>query len=114
MKDNLLYERVLNLNASAGTNNLTAVKVKQGRIWHVRIVSVENQTNNFTRLRIIIVDGNVTYSCFEDMSPLAGELYFSDDEIFLREGQQIQAQLQGCTAGDVLVMFVHGYWEDIE
>lgn len=109
--ERLIYDRKIIESAAAGTNNLRTNKVKPGRIQKVRIVVVENKTSAYTKLRVGIFDNGVFYGYFEEMNPQADELVFVTDEMVLREGQQIQAELQGCTAGDSLEMYTHGHWE---
>ncbi len=114
LTERLIHERVTNLSASAGTNNLRRGKVGPNEIEKIEIVSVENKTSAYTKLRVGIWDGAVFHNYFEEIAPQAERLYFTTDKIILREGQQIQAELQGCTSGDSLAMFVYGEWEKEE
>lgn len=111
--ERLIYDRITNTSAGAGTNDLRRNKVKPGRIEKISIVSVENLTTAYTSLRIGIFDDGIFYPYFEEKNPVSGELYFTTNRIVLREGQQLQAELSGCTAGDHLEMYMHGIWEEI-
>lgn len=114
LSERLIYDRVQNLSADTGTNKLKRQVVKAGRIEKIRIVSIENKTTAYTKLRVGIWDGAVFHNYFEEVSPLAAQVYFTVDEIILREGMQLQAELQGCTSGDELVMFIYGEWDEEE
>lgn len=109
--DRLIYDRKTIPSAASGTNNLRTNKVRPQRIAKIKLIAVENKTSSFTKLRIGIFDNGFFYPFFEELAPQAGELYFITDELILRDGQQIQAELQGCTALDNLEMYVHGKWE---
>ena len=109
--ERLIYDIKNIQTAATGTNNLRTNKVKPNRIQIVKLIAVENKTTTYTKLRIGIWDNGVFMPFFEETAPLVGELYFITDEIILRDGQQVQAELQGCTAGDNIEMYVHGRWE---
>lgn len=116
MKDNtqekLIYDRITITSATAGTNNLRRSKVQPGKTEKIHLISVENIITAYTSLRIGIFDGGVFHPYFEEKNPVAGELYFTTDTIILREGQQLQAELTGCTAADHLEMYLQGEWEE--
>jgi len=106
----LINERKTISSAVAGTNRLQSRRIRPGRLLKTKIVVIENQTNAYTKLRVGIYDRGFFYNFFEEMLPLAAQLYWVTDEMILCEGQQVQAELFGCTAGDSLEMFVHGSW----
>lgn len=108
LKDRLIYDRVQDLAASAGTNYLRRNKVKPGEIEHIKKISVINEDNAYTRLRIGVWDGSTFFMFEEQIAPQSGRLYFTSDEIILREGMQLQAQLDGCTNGDKIRIFIYG------
>ncbi len=112
LSDKLIYDRVTIASAVSGTNNIRRNKVKPGKTEEIRIVSVENKTNKYTSLRIGIFDNGVYYPYFEEKYPVAAELFYTTDIIILREGQQLQAELNGCTLGDKIEMFIHGEWSE--
>jgi len=112
ISERLIYDRIVKLSASAGTNTLRRDKVKPGRIECIKIISIENKTNPYTKLRVGIWDGATFHNYFEEVAPQAARLYTVTDEIVLREGMQLQAELQGCTSGDSLEMFICGIWQE--
>lgn len=114
LSDKLIYDRITNVSAVAGTNNLRRGKVKPGRTEEIHIVSIENLNTAYTSLRIGIFEGGVFLPYFEEKNPVAGEIYFTTDKMVLRDGQQLQAELVGCTAGDHLEMYIHGIWSKTE
>lgn len=114
LSDRLIYDRITNTSADTGTNNMRRNKIKPGRIEIISIVSVENLTTAYTSLRIGVFDNGVFHPYFEEKNPAAGEIYFTTDKIILRDGQQLQAELKGCTSGDHLEMYTHGEWSEPE
>ena len=114
MSEKLIYDRITVRSATAGTNTLRRGKVSPGQVEKIHLVSVENITNAYTSLRIGVYDNGDFYAYFEEKNPVAGEIYFTTDTIIMREGQQLQAVLAGCTAGDHIEVYIHGTWEEEE
>jgi len=106
----LTNERQTIASAVAGTNTLRSRRIKPGRIFRTKIIVIENKDSAYTRLRAGVYDRGFFYNYLEEMTPVAGQLYWTVDEMILAEGQQVQAELQGCTAGDSLEMFIQGVW----
>ena len=105
--------RVAENNAAAGTNKLRTDKVSPGWIEHIKFVAVENETTAYTRLRIGIETQGVFYPFLEEKTPNAAALYFTDVDWILREGQNLQAELTGCTSGDNLEFYIYGLKERV-
>jgi len=112
--DRLIYDRITITTADPGTNYLRTLPVKPATVQHIKIVSVEDKTGQYSRLRIGAYENGVFMPYFEQINPDSSELYFSTNEILLREGMQLQAQLERVSAGDHLEMYIQGHWEEVE
>lgn len=106
----IVSDRVAIVSASAGVNFLRSKRVTPGRLFKSKIISIENKTSAYTVLRVGVYNRGLFYNYFEEMAPSAGQIYWSVDEMIVAEGQQVQAELQGCSTGDSLEMFLHGSW----
>jgi len=107
-------EEKSNINAAAGPNSLEASNVPAGEVWFVQAVSMLNRNTAATNV----------YA--EARAPGAGVRFFLDDSlvadvvtlwnglILLKAGDHIRVHWEGCSAGDELYMWVHGYKMTLE
>lgn len=112
-KRHYFRKRVQILAASAGTNNLEFQNTWADREYHILGSVVQNDTTDYTWLGWGILDGNVHHLFDEVITPLKDAWYKNTDEQVITEGQTYRAQLTGCTAADVLTMFLWGYWTKV-
>ena len=103
------FQRELAATASAGTNELRTSVVGDGELLCVQHVAVENETNDYTDLRILIDDFGEEFLVVEEDSPEAATLYWMTEQVYLNEGQRLVCRLTGCTASDVLRAYVLGW-----
>ena len=106
-----LYRRT---RAEIGVDG-AAVRIELSRIKPrvVRVlshVSVENETNAYTKCRLGITNGGINHYLDELQTIAACELAVSRSDIILGEGDIFFAELTGTTSGDVLIMTCVG-WE---
>ncbi|MBA7524712.1 hypothetical protein ES705_16854 [subsurface metagenome] len=73
-------------------------------------VTVENQTNAYTKCQLGINSSGLIYYLDELLTIAAAELAVSRSDILLGEGDVFFAELTGTTSGDLLVMNCIG-WE---
>lgn len=73
-------------------------------------IAVINKTNAYTRLRVGIWDGASFHVLEEEQNPSANQYYFSPNDVLIRPGSQIQAELTGTVTGDDLEMVTNGVW----
>lgn len=109
--DNLIYDRLINNNADAGTNVIRRRLVKGGRKERIRRVSANNKTSDYDKLRVGVWDGGLFHVFEEHRLPKADTFYFTPDTIIVRESMSLQVEFQGCTSGDILEVFIQGEWE---
>ena len=83
--------------------------VPTGRIWVITNCAVEDQTNNFTSVRVFIKNPGYNHWLLEDVTLLAGRLYWHDGEIWVPETRVLVARFVGTTTGDVLRTYLNGF-----
>lgn len=103
------FDLVLTKSASSGSNDVRTDQVKPGWLWCVQHVGVENETSEYTDLRLIKAGRGSEVLLEEADSPQAATLYWMDDDTYLMESQYLVARLSGCTDGDVLKVYISGW-----
>lgn len=106
-----LYRR--KIRAAGVTGSVVRMQTKPlgpGTIRVISHVTVENETNAYTLLRIGISNLGELYPLDELTTPAAGELATCHEDHVLGDGDRFYADLTGTTDGDVLVLVVTG-WE---
>lgn len=105
------FEHVLTAVASAGTNDLETDEVDEGLLYCYQRVVVENETSDYTDLRIFTTGGGFNHLVAEQDSPQSATGYWLSDPLYLREGQKLLCRLTGCTASDVLKVYLRGWFQ---
>jgi len=103
------FQRVIYETASAGTNTLKDDRIESGYLYCYQRVAVLNKTNPFTRSRVIVSGAGLDFISSEQHNPNADVLYWDDVPLYVSEGNQLQAELTGCSASDELFMYVTGW-----
>jgi len=101
------------VSTGAAYDDVAADRVDPGELWRIESISAENETSNFTELRIYIKGHGYEHWLYEKENPLGGKLYWSEEDITLGEGEQIIARFSGCTSGDKLAFYLNGYREEV-
>ncbi|KKM82644.1 hypothetical protein LCGC14_1317560 [marine sediment metagenome] len=109
-------EKVVILSADAGTNYLDHVQIRQRRIFHYDHITVENETSDYTKLLLGVLSEDEMHKYEEQHSPRKGILYpwHPRKDVTVLENETLRAELQGCTSGDTLVMYVAGWYVILE
>lgn len=108
------YYDVLSKVAGAGSNDLESDQVETGRFYCIQSIAVENETTDYTKLRLLSAGTGGELPFAEQKDPLAATLYWFEDDVYLIEGMYIVARLTGCTANDVLKVYLRGYWTSVK
>ena len=103
------FDLLLTSTAAAGSNDLRTKPVGPGWLRCVQRVAVENETTLYTDLRILKAGRGAEFLVAEEDNPAAATLYWIDTPVYLMEGQYLVARLSGCTAGDVIKVYVTGW-----
>lgn len=106
------FDWVLSKVATAGTNDVKTDPVRPGRLYCLQRVAVENESTAYTDLRILKGGGGQEIVVQEEDTPLADTLYWTSCPMYLTEGQHLIARLTGCTASDVIRVYVSGWWKE--
>lgn len=97
------------------TGYLVRLELKQIKARVLRVLShvtVENETNDYTKCRLGIRSGGKDHYLDELTTIVADELAVSRSDILLGEGDVFFAELTGTTDDDVLFMTCVG-WEQL-
>lgn len=106
-----IYRRTL--RGAGTTGSVVRLKLKRIRAKTLKVlthVTVENQTNAYTKCRLGINAGGKDHYLDELDAPAAAELAVSRSDALLGEGDVFFAELTGTTDDDVLVLTCVG-WE---
>lgn len=79
-------------------------------IQDLTAVTVINKTSTYTRLRLGIWDGASFHALEEEQDPVEDKLYFSPNDLLIRMGARVRAELVGTETDDDLEMTINGVW----
>ena len=106
-----LYRRTKHkLGVTGSVVRIELSRVKPRVVKVLSHVTVENETNAFTKCRLGIVNGGINHYLNELQNIAASELCVSRSDLILGEGDIFFAELTGTTSDDTLVMTCVG-WE---
>lgn len=98
--------------ASDGTlDYVKSDKVKAGERWLIRSHSFENETGARGTIRGYIEGHGYNHWLWEQESPAAATLYWSEEDMILTEGERLCVRQASCTANDILQLLINGYIE---
>ena len=106
------FDRVLSARASTGSNDLQMDEIKSGRLYCIQRVSVENETSAATDVRLMKGGPGGEFLLEEKDTLSAATLYWTSEAFYLTEGQYLLARFSGCTADDVLKVYITGWWKE--
>lgn len=98
--------------ASAGGGTYDYVKigpVPRGQVWKVSSHSFENETGARGTVRAYIDRGGYEHWLWEQASPAAATLYWSEEDMTLNEGEWLACRQASCTQYDALKLLLNGY-----
>lgn len=104
-------KRLKLVKEGASAENIDDDKVRDGRALVLTSISVEDKTSDLTKVRIGKVTGGYFLPWEEALTPAVGELSFSSEEHWLRQGEHFRAVLTGGNAKDVCFVYLDGYWK---
>lgn len=98
------------------TGSLVRIDLKPVSAKTLRVLShvtAENVTNAFTKIRLGVHNRGEDYYLDELTTVVANELCVSRSDILLGDGDRFFAEFTGSTTGDVLVLTVYGFEQEI-
>jgi len=96
--------------AGTGAEYLKDDPVQMGRVLVLTSIACEDETSALTDVRIGKFSAGAFLPWEEQKTPVAGELVFSQEEHWIREGEQFAARFNGGAASDVCKVYLDGYW----
>jgi len=103
------HERIVELNASAGSNALNGSVVPAGEVWVVTTVMAYNADTNPSEIYIGINDGVTNHLLNRVLSPGVDVPVQWSGQAYLETGDKIKAYFGGCALNDDLYAFFNGY-----
>lgn len=105
-----LYRRTKRgLGVTAELVTISLEPVEAGSIRVLTHVTVENETHDYTKLRLLINHQGLKHYIDELANPTQGELAVSRSDILLGESDRLQAEFTATTTGDKLVLTAIGW-----
>ena len=98
------------VSAGVATEYINDEPVKPGYIHIITRIALENQISAFTSFRIGVWDGGDYHISEEQKSPSAATLYWTSEPIYLFEGENLRTELKDCLSGDVVMMYIDGFF----
>lgn len=100
------------LKAAGGTyDRVMSDPVPRGEVWHINSHSFENESGARGTARAYIGSHGLEHWLWEQTSPSAATLYWSEDNIMLTEGERLAVRQETCTSEDQLQLLGQGYIE---
>ena len=93
--------------------DLVDVKVPSGYKRTFQNISVEDETSDYTSMRIGYLRKGSAHWWVEEESPKAGRLYWMRDSKVLEGGDVLLIRLWGTTSGNKLAAYVDGFTERV-
>lgn len=102
--------RRFNAVATGGTYDyVKSDRVKPGEVWLIRSHSFENRTGARGTVRGYVDRDGLEHWLWEQESPAASTLYWSEEDMALTEGERLAVRQATCTSGDKLWLLLNGY-----
>ena len=80
-----------------------------GERHHITRSAFEDETTACTEVQVNVNRDGVSYPQVEQLAPVAGYLYWVEDEIVINEGERLEIYFSGATASDKLKVYLSGY-----
>ena len=113
-KRHLYTKRLKLIKTGTGTEYISDEPVDADRSIVLTSISVIDETSALTKIRIGKKSAGYFMPWEEELSPIAAELCFSQEEHWLRTAEYFQAELTGGAASDVCWAYLDGYWSEWE
>jgi hypothetical protein len=111
--DRLYRQKVTATGLTGSVVNIELDPVDPHRIRVLSHVTVENVTNNYTKVRLAIKHHSLIFYLDELDSPAAAELIVSRSDIILGEMDILLAECTGTTTDDELILIALGTEKDL-
>jgi len=106
----LYRKRLKATSAGEATLNIEDDIVLEGKAKVYQRISVENRTSAYTRLVIGVMSAGLFHRHEEHDNPSANDIYWTSDDINVKQGENLRIQLSGTTSGDEIYIYAEGIW----
>lgn len=106
---NLFRKRITVDSAAEAPLNIDDEQIKSGYMAGIMRVAIENETSDYTRLRTGVVSGKTFHPHEEEQNPNADTLYWTSEEFYLGEGENLRIELTGTIAKDRINVYIEGF-----
>ena len=113
-KRHLYTKRIKLVKTGSGAEYISDEPVRPNQVIVLTSVSIIDETSALTKVRIGKKTGGFFMPWEEELSPIANELNFSQEEHWIRTAEYFQAELTGGAANDVCWAYLDGYWSEWE
>lgn len=110
---NLFRRRITIISAAEAPLNIDDEQIKSGFMTGIVRVAVENETSDYDRLRIGVLSSNTFHPHEEEQNPNEDTLYWTSEEFYLGEGENLRIELTGTTNADRINVYVEGYTAEV-
>jgi len=83
--------------------------VRVGERHHITRCAFEDETTACTEVQVNVNRGGVSYPQVEQLAPVAGYLYWVEEEMVINEGERLEIYFSEATASDNLKAYLSGY-----
>ncbi len=97
------------ISSGAAIQNVYGVTVKPSLVHEYTLLSIENLSNGYTKLRVGVDAAGSFNNYFEHDDPQAGLLYWTPRELKVFEHERLQFQITGAGAGDILKIYLQAF-----
>lgn len=113
-RENALRLRYRAVAADETLDYVKSERVKSHELWHIRSHSFENETGARGTARSYVESHGYEHWLWEQESPAAATLYWSEENMILSEGERLCVRQASCTSGDKLQLLINGYIEYLD
>ena len=109
------YKQEVKETSDGSTNvDIELPAVETGFKRTIQHISVEDETNDFTELRIgYITQFDRRHWWVEEKTPEAATLYWMNDSKVIQAGDRLVIRFKGTTNADVLAAYIDGFTEKV-
>jgi len=105
------FDLVLSKAAVGTTDDLETDPVPDGRLYCIQHVAVEDETTYVTEVRLYKSELERDFLLAEQDLLSAAVPYTYDEPFYLSPYQRLKVRFTGATAGDVLKVYLSGWWQ---
>lgn len=111
MRKTVFLKRITKKVSDTNVEYIDDDRVRAGEVWVYTIVAAQNKTSAFTKLQIGIKDDGNFLPFKQHDTVSAGSVKNLENTLIVTEGNKLSVAFYGCTAGDIIEIYLNGYVE---